>query len=64
MNRIPLLHPTQVELLEDHCTPAVFNVTGSGDGLFPVKHTGPHGFSTPTLRSAIDAPNASARIEN
>jgi hypothetical protein len=47
-----------VELLEDHCVLAVFNVTGLGDGLFPVTQTAPHTFKAPTLRSAIEAANA------
>jgi predicted outer membrane repeat protein len=36
----------------------VFNVTGLGDGLFPVTPTGPNTFNAPTLRSAIEAANA------
>jgi hypothetical protein len=47
-----------VELLEDHCVPAVFNVTGLGDGLFPVTRTGLDTFKAPTLRSAIEAADA------
>jgi predicted outer membrane repeat protein len=38
----------------------VFNVTGLGDGLFPVTPTGPNTFNAPTLRSAIAAANATA----
>jgi predicted outer membrane repeat protein len=49
-----------VEVLEDRCVPAVFNVTGLGDGLFPVMRTGPNTFDAPTLRSAIEAANATA----
>jgi hypothetical protein len=47
-----------VEVLEDRCVPATFNVTGLGDGLFPVTQTGRHTFNAPTLRSAIEAANA------
>lgn len=47
-----------VEALEDRCVPAVFNVTGLGDGLFPVTPTGLHTFNAHTLRSAIEAANA------
>jgi hypothetical protein len=47
-----------VEVLEDRCVPSIFNVTGLGDGLFPVTPTGLHTFNAPTLRSAIEAANA------
>ncbi|HZV06519.1 MAG TPA: choice-of-anchor Q domain-containing protein [Gemmataceae bacterium] len=47
-----------VEMLEDRCVPAVFNVTGLGDGLFAVTQTGKNTFDAPTLRSAIEAANA------
>ena len=46
-----------LELLEDRIAPAVFNVTGLGDGLFPLTQTGPNTFNAPTLRSAIQASN-------
>jgi hypothetical protein len=48
----------RLEQLEDRCVPSVFNVTGLGDGLFPVTPTGPNTFNAPTLRSAIEAANA------
>jgi hypothetical protein len=47
-----------VEVLEDRCVPAIFEVTGLGDGLFPVKPDGRNTFDAPTLRSAIQAANA------
>jgi hypothetical protein len=53
--RRPRLH---MEQLEARCVPAIFNVTGLGDGLFPVMQTGTNTFSAPTLRSAIEAANA------
>jgi hypothetical protein len=47
-----------LEALEDRCVPAIFNVVGLGDGLSPVIQTGPHTFQAATLRSAIEAANA------
>jgi hypothetical protein len=47
-----------VEELEDRLVPSTFNVTGLGDGLFPVTKTGPDTFNARTLRSAIEAANA------
>ena len=44
--------------LEGRCVPATFNVIGLGDGLLPVTRIGPNTFDAPTLRSAIEAANA------
>jgi hypothetical protein len=47
-----------VEQLEDRCVLSTFNVVGLGDGLLPLTRVGPQTFDAPTLRSAIEAANA------
>jgi hypothetical protein len=47
-----------LETLEDRCVPAVFNVIGTADSLGAVTQTTPGVFNAPSLRSAIQAANA------
>jgi hypothetical protein len=52
--------PLSLELLEDRLVPATYNVIGLADGLGAVTMTSPGVFNAPSLRSAIQAANASA----